>query len=379
MLKLMPALDTFLQQKLQLLESRYARRAPSTIMPLEGAKIAKDGRELISFASNDYLALARHPEVIKAAADAALKYGAGAGASRLVSGNHPLYDVLESRLAAIKNTEAACVFGSGYLANIGVIPALAGSGDLILMDKFAHACMLDGARLSGANLMRFAHNNLDHLHMLLEANRAEHHNCLIATESIFSMDGDAAPLTEIIALAQRYDAWVLIDGAHDLYRASTVHYPSSVIQLGTLSKALGSYGGYIAGSRNLIDYLKTSARSLIFSTALPASSIAATIAALDVLSREPWRSDKPLEYAKLLATKLGLEAPQGAIVPLLLGENERALSAAGYLEQHGFWVPAIRPPTVPPATARLRIALTASHQEQDIAMLAAALHTWGWV
>ena len=375
----MPALDVFLQQKLQLLEARHARRSPPVAEPQEGAAILKEGKKLISFASNDYLGLSRHPQVMKAAADAALHYGAGAGASRLVSGNHPLYSQLEQRLAAHKQTEAACVFGSGYLANIGVIPALVGSGDLILMDKLAHACMLDGARLSGASLMRFAHNNLDHLHMLLEANRTQHHHCLIATESIFSMDGDRAPLHEIVALAARYDAWLLIDSAHDLYQPAVIRHPSSVIQLGTVSKALGAYGGYVAGSRVLIDYLKTTARSLIFSTALPPAVIAGALAALDVLAAEPERADTPLAHARRFAASLGLDEPAGGIVPLVLGENERALAAATYLEQCGFWVPAIRPPTVPAGTARLRFAFSAQHQAQQVDTLLDALHTGGWV
>ncbi|MDX2112618.1 MAG: 8-amino-7-oxononanoate synthase [Alphaproteobacteria bacterium] len=364
---------------MQLQQARHARRSPPAAEPQEGAAIFKDGQTLISFASNDYLGLARCPEVMKAAAQAAQRYGAGAGASRLISGNHPLYDPLEQRLAAHRQTEAACVFGSGYLANLGVIPALMGSGDLILMDKLAHACMLDGARLSGANLMRFAHNNLDHLHMLLEANRAEHHHCLIATESIFSMDGDAAPLTEIAALAERYDAWVLIDSAHDLYQPSVIRYPSSVIQLGTLSKALGAYGGYVAGSKLLIDYLKTTARSLIFSTALPPATIAGALAALDILEKEPARTEAPLAHARRFAESLKLNKPAGGIVPLVLGDNERALAAANYLEQHGFWVPAIRPPTVPAGSSRLRFAFSALHQPAQVDALLDALHTGGWV
>ncbi len=197
----MPALDDSLQQKLQVLQAKQQKRTLKPTGRMAGVKVRRDGKELISFSCNDYLGLSHHPEVVAAAKAALDKYGAGAGASRLVTGNYPLYDELETALAAYKHTAAACVFGSGYLANIGAIPALVGKGDLIVADKLVHACMLDGARLSGATLMRFAHNNLEHCRMLLEAARGEHHHCLILTETVFSMDGDRAPLEEIKALA----------------------------------------------------------------------------------------------------------------------------------------------------------------------------------
>ncbi|MDE3061402.1 MAG: aminotransferase class I/II-fold pyridoxal phosphate-dependent enzyme, partial [Pseudomonadota bacterium] len=190
----MPALDAILQQKLQVLESKRQRRVLRETLREDGVRVRRSGRELISFSCNDYLGLTHHPQVIAATQEALQKYGAGAGASRLVTGNYPFYDELEAVLAEYKGTEAACVFGSGYLANIGAIPALVGKGDLILADKLIHACAYDGARLSGADVLRFAHNNLAHCRLLLEANRADYHHCLILTETVFSMDGDRAPL-----------------------------------------------------------------------------------------------------------------------------------------------------------------------------------------
>jgi len=372
----MPALNDILQQKLQLLAAKQQKRTLKESVRGEGVRVTRAGRELISFSCNDYLGLSHHPEVIAAAMDALKKYGAGAGASRLVTGNFPLYDELETALATYKNTEAACVFGSGYLANIGTIPALVGSGDLILADKLIHACMVDSARLSGATFMRFAHNNMEHCRMLLEANRAEHQHCLILTETIFSMDGDRAPLTALASLAKEFDSWLMVDGAHEF---SAHGKDTPTIQMGTLSKAAGSYGGYICGSKILIDYLKTASRSLIYSTGLPPATVAASLAAFKVMAREPGLTEKPLKNARLFTSLLGLEPAESAIVPLILKDNDKALTASQLLEEKGFLVAAIRPPTVPENTARLRFAFSALHTKADIEAVAAIIKSQGWV
>jgi len=255
-----------------------------------------------------------------------------------------------------------------------VISALAGKGDLILADKLSHACMLDGAWLSSAEVKRFAHNDMAHLERLLQAHRGEYTQCLILTETIFSMDGDAAPLDALYALAQRFDAWMMTDDAHGMGFKPPYH---ADIQMGTLSKAVGGYGGYVCGSRVLIDYLVNAARSLIFSTGLPPAVIAGNLAALQILRQEPERAEKALANARLFAERLGLARPDGPIVPLIIGEPEEALEAAEFIRKQGFYVSAIRPPTVPPHTARLRFAFSALHEEYDIERLTKAIIAYG--
>jgi 8-amino-7-oxononanoate synthase len=359
----MPALDEILQQKLRLLDAKHQKRVLRETGQGGGGRVLRGGRELISFCSNDYLGLSQHPEVIAAATEALKKYGAGAGASRLVSGNHPLYAALEEALADHKGNEAACVFGSGYLTNLGVIPALVGKNDLILVDRLAHACMLDAAKISDATFMRFAHNNIEHCRMLLDANRSEYQHCLIVTETVFSMDGDRAPIEALSELAARYDSWLLTDDAHGL---GVIPSPKADIQMGTLSKAAGSYGGYVCGSKTLVDYLNTAARSLIYSTGLPPATIAASIASLCVMKKEPDRAKKALENASYFTELLGLKAAESAIVPVIVGENDKALKLAEKLEEKRFLVVAVRPPTVPENTARLRFAFSALHEKKDI-------------
>ena len=251
----MRSLDEFACGKLAALERARLRRTP-VVTARDGIFAERGGRRLLSFSCNDYLNLSRHPAIIKAAVEAAQRYGVGAGASRLVTGNHPLYDELESRLARLKGTEAACVFGSGYLANIGIIPALAGSGDLILVDELSHACIHAGAKLSGATVQRYRHGDVAHAEALLAEHRGRHAHALIATDGVFSMDGDLAPLEELSALAKRHDAWLLVDDAHGL--GVVGHGRGSVfanggadvpLQMGTLSKAVGAYGGYLCASQ----------------------------------------------------------------------------------------------------------------------------------
>ncbi len=366
----MPPLKTILQEKL--LKIDISRRRTLSVNALEvGGVVCREGKKFVSFASNDYLGLAQHPQVRAAAQAAVQQYGAGAGASRLVTGNHPLYVELERLLAQYQQTEKACVFGSGYLANIGVIPALVGLGDLIIADRLAHACLLDGAILSGAKLLRFAHNDVENCANLLKLNRAKYKNCLLITETIFSMDGDAAPLVALQQIAQEYDAWLMSDSAHALAEHSSIaKLPSIDINMGTLSKALGSYGGYIAGSAELIEWLQNTARSLIYTTALPPANIAAAIASLKIIKAQPEILQKPLDNARLFCAAALLPAPQSPIVPLIIGSDAAALAAQKMLENENFLVPAIRPPTVPANTARLRLTFSALHCESDILRLA---------
>ena len=376
----MRSLDEFACGKLAALEGARLRRTP-VVTARHGILAERGGRTLLSFSCNDYLNLSRHPEVIKAAVAAAERYGVGAGASRLVTGNHPLYAELESRLAQLKGTAAACVFGSGYLANTGIIPALVGPGDLILADELSHACVHAGAKLSGAAVHRYRHCDVEQAESVLAANRAKHRRALIATDGVFSMDGDLAPLPELTKLGERFDAWLLTDDAHGLGvigggRGSTFANGMAgdvPLQMGTLSKAVGAYGGYLCASQPVVDLMRTRARTFIYSTGLPPPVVGAAIAALDVIARDPAYAALPLRKAKLFAWALNLPEPQSAIVPLVLKETEAVLAAAQALEDEGFLVVPIRPPTVPNGTARLRFAFTAQHPDAEIERLAAVV------
>jgi 8-amino-7-oxononanoate synthase len=365
----MPALDERLQKTLAALEARQERRVLEETTPREGVCLRRGGREMISFSGNDYLGLSRHPHVIAAAQAALARYGAGAGASRLITGSHPLYAPIEARVAAMKHTAAARVVGSGYLANLGAIPALAGKGDMILADRLAHACILDGARLSGATFKRFRHNDSEDLAKLLAAHRARHTQCLVITEHVFSMDGDVAPLQQIRALCDAYDAILMVDDAHGLGIVTPAAQPD--LWMGTLSKAAGGYGGYLAGSQMLIEYLTTTMRSFIFSTALPPATIAAADKALELMT--PERGARPIMLARRFTDMLGLPPAQTAIVPMILGEAAAALAASRKLEAEGFLVSAIRPPTVPRGTARLRVTFSALHEETMVDALVGAI------
>jgi len=375
----MQSLDAFAGAILANLDSRAMRRTLSETARQDQPWVLRDGQRLLSFCCNDYLNLSTHPAVIEAAVAATQQFGAGAGASRLVTGNHPLYAALEARLARLKGTEDACVFGSGYLANLGIVPVLAGRNDLVLVDELAHACLWAGATLTRGRVLRFRHNDLAHLEALLASERAAHPRVLVLTDGVFSMDGDLAPLAEMAVLTQRYDAWLMSDDAHGIGvvgggRGSAHAGPTAAsvpLQMGTLSKAVGGYGGYLCASRPVIDLIRTRARTFIYSTGLPPGTVAAAAAALDVIDADPAFAAQPLRKARLFTGLTGLPEAASPIVPLVLGDEVAALEASRTLAQAGFLVSAIRPPTVPDGTARLRFTFTAQHPEPEIARLAA--------
>ncbi|GBU18250.1 8-amino-7-oxononanoate synthase [Methylobacterium jeotgali] len=365
------SLERFAQAKLADLDAAALRRRLAVTVRGPGAEAEREGRALVSFSCNDYLGLARDPRVVAAAREAAARYGAGAGGSRLVTGNHPLLPALEARLARHKGKEAALVFGSGYLANLGITPALVGPRDLVLVDALAHSCLWAGARMSAAAVLRFPHNDVAALEALLEQNRTGRERAMILTERVFSMDGDRGSVPEILALAERYDAWTLVDDAHGL----GVVEPGerAPLEMGTLSKSLGSYGGYLCASRAVIDLLTSRARSFVYTTGLPPASAAAALEALTILEAEPERAARPLRLAQRFTARLGLPEAESAVVPILVGTAEDALALSAALEARGFLVVAIRPPTVPAGTARLRVAFSAAHGEAEVDALAEAI------
>lgn len=374
----MTTLDQFATDKLARLEAGALRRRLRPTARAAGAVLERDGQRLISFSCNDYLNLSTHPAVIDAAIDAARRHGAGAGASRLVTGDHPLYCALEARLAALKQTEDAVVFGSGFLANTGIIPALMAREDAIFVDELAHACIWAGARLSGAALHVFRHNDLAHLAELLAAHRQAARHAMVVTDGVFSMDGDLAPVGEMLALSKAHDAWLMTDDAHGIgvinEGRGSAHGHDVPLQMGTLSKAVGSYGGYLCASHVVCELIRNRARSFVYTTGLPPAVIGASIAALDLIATDPAMCAAPLAHARRFCAALGLPPAESPIVPLLLGTAERALAAQAVLEAAGFLVAAIRPPTVPEGTARLRFAFTACHAPDDIDRLAQLVH-----
>ena len=375
----MRSLDAFAEDKLARLERESLRRVLAVSDREEdGVHVVRDGRRLLSFSCNDYLNLSRHPAVKAAAIAAVERWGTGSGASRLVTGNHPLFQELEARLAALKGTEDACVFGSGYLANAGIIPTLAGPDDLVLLDELAHACLWAGAQLSRARVLSFRHNDTAHLGELLAEHRGRHRHALVGTDGVFSMDGDLAPLHGLAAVCRAHDAWLLADDAHGIGvlgggRGSAFADGAKAdvpLQMGTLSKAVGGYGGYLCASGPVIDLLRTRARTFVYSTGLPPATVAAAVAALDVIQAEPDYAALPVAKARAFTARAGLPDAQSPIVPVVIGGAEETLAASRLLECQGFLVTAIRPPTVPAGTARLRITFTARHPDAEVARLA---------
>ena len=343
---------------------------------------SSDGKDLISFTDNDYLGLSTHPDVIKAANSATQKYGAGAGASRLVTGNSPLYNILEQKIASLKECEDAIVFGSGYMANIGIIPALVGKNDLIIADELVHTCIHTGISLSKATCHLFKHNDVDHAKALLEEHRANYGNAMLLVDGVYSMDGDIAPLKELGELCLEHDVWLMNDDAHALgtigngkgSAAATGASKLVPLQMGTLSKAVGAYGGYLAGPKSIINLMKSRARSLIYTTGLPPGILAAAIKAIDIIEYDKGRVARPLKLAQKFAAALNLPKPVSPIVPIIIGDETSTLASSEKLALTGFQVIAFRPPTVPEGTCRLRFTFSASHKDSDVDRLINICH-----
>jgi glycine C-acetyltransferase/8-amino-7-oxononanoate synthase len=367
------------KKQLKDIDSRHLRRQLTTMGSRTGPLVEIDGCPMLLFASNDYLGLAGNPEVVRAAIEATKTYGAGAGAARLVSGSLPPHEEMEQALARFKTTAAVLAFGSGYLANIGTIPTLIGKGGLILADRLCHASLIDGCRLSGADFRVYRHCDLEHLESLL-ARRSRPNKTLIVTDGVFSMDGDLAPLPDLVRLGRVYGAELYVDDAHGTGvmgkngRGTIEHFGLDTeipFHMGTLSKALGSAGGYIAGSRSIRDYLLNTCRSFVFTTAPTPGSAQAVTAALTIVQREPERrarlwTNRNRLFTGLDALGFSLTASASPILPILIGDATKALAFADQLRQHGVFAPAIRPPTVPDSTSRIRITVTSEHTSAQI-------------
>lgn len=351
----------------------------------QGVLLNVDGRQVINFCSNDYLGLANHPEVCAAFKHGVDRYGVGSGSAHLVCGHSTAHHALEEELAAFTGRERALLFSAGYMANLGVISALLGRGEHVLEDRLNHASLLDGGLLSGARFRRYRHGDIDDLQAKLAACDTR---ALIVSDGVFSMDGDLAPLPEVARLANQYQAGLLIDDAHGFgvlgqTGAGIVqHFGLSQqdvpILMGTLGKAFGTFGAFVAGSEELIEMLIQKARTYVFTTALPAAVAEATRASLRLLQQESWRRDKLQQLIVRFrngAEQQGMHLMDSftAIQPILIGDSEQAVAASSRLLEQGFWVSAIRPPTVPAGTARLRVTFSASHTEPQIDALLEAL------
>jgi 8-amino-7-oxononanoate synthase len=397
--KLVNNFDRELTERLEALSAQGLRRELRRVDSPTGTRIQIGCRMLLNFSSNDYLGLANDPVLKDAAIKAVEKFGAGAGASRLICGSLAPHHKLEEALASFKNADAALSFSTGYATAIGTICALLGKDDVIVLDKLVHACIVDAARLSGAKIRVFAHNDLDDLEKILRwsstfrlpvntlKRELQPPRTLIVTESIFSMDGDVAPLREIVALKEKYGAWLMVDEAHatGLYgknrRGLTEESGVSgqiEVQMGTLGKAVGASGGYICGSRPLIDFLINRARSFIFSTApVPAAAAAATAGIRLIQSKAGAdRRDRLFERINELNPQSAIRNPRlkSAIIPVLIGDESKAVAASAALRERDIFVPAIRYPTVARGKARLRVTVTANHTTEEIKLLAATLN-----
>ena len=376
------SLKGFALEKLQALRDKHLLRTLIDTERRPRTRIRQQSKDLVSFACNDYLGLSHHPTVIEASREATRTYGAGAGASRLITGNNPLYAGLETALAKIKETEDAVVFGSGYLANVGVIPTLAARHDLILMDELCHACLFAGATLARCRTIRYRHKDTGQLSGLLDEHRSAHRHCLVLTDGVFSMDGDRAPVDELLQICEVHDAWLMTDDAHGLGVIENGRGSGFIngralpvpLQMGTLSKAVGAYGGYLCTTRDVAELIRNRARSLHYTTGLPPGTLAAATAALELVATDKSLVNKPVARARRFAAQLDLEVPESPIVPIVLGDSRRTSRAAEALRERGFLVAAIRPPTVPEGTARLRLTFSAEHGEDEVDRLATAVN-----
>lgn len=389
----MLAFDQELKNRLEAIHAQGLLRELRRVDSPQGPRIEISGRTLLNFSSNDYLGLAHHPALKEAGIKAMENFGAGAGASRLICGSLAPFHELEETLAAFKGTEAALSFSTGYAAAVGTIMALLGKDDIIIVDKLVHACIVDAAKLSGAKLRVFAHNDLNDLEEILKwagQNKStigrRPSQILIVTESIFSMDGDAAPLREIVVLKEKYGAWLMVDEAHatGLYGPNRRGLADELgvsnrieIQMGTLGKALGASGGFICGSRSLVDFLINRARSFIFSTAPVPAAAGAAQAGIQVVQSDEGANRTAQLWKRVAEFHSAISHPStaipSAIVPLIIGDESAAVTAATKLREHGLFVPAIRYPTVARGSARLRVTLTAAHTPADVLALTHAL------
>ncbi|MEW6611971.1 MAG: 8-amino-7-oxononanoate synthase [Pseudomonadota bacterium] len=383
----MTDLDAALAPELARLEALRLRRRLQPMDAVDGASLRAAEAALLSFSSNDYLGLARDDRLQAALCAGAARDGVGSGAAHLLGGHRGVHQALEEALAAFAGREAALLFGNGYLANLGMIGALAGRGDTIFADRLNHASLVDAALLSRARLLRYRHADLQHLEDLLKTAPARGRR-LIVTDGVFSMDGDVAPLVALTELARRHRAWLVVDDAHGLgvlgpdgrgsVAAAGLDEAAVPVLMGTLGKAFGVYGAFVAGSRILVDTLLQRARTYIYTTALPPALAHATLTALDCVRGEPWRRERLREHVHALRAGLAglpwtLLPSDTPIQPLLVGGADAAVALSEVLRARGIYVPAVRPPTVPQGTARLRITLSAAHTATDVERLVRAL------
>jgi len=376
------SMESALAADLRDLAAAGLRRELRPVASRSGAEVMLgDGRRAIDFSSNDYLGLADDPRVAEAACAALHAHGTGAGAARLISGDHALHGELERELAALKGCQAALLFSTGYAANVGAIPALVGRGDAVYADALNHASLIDGCRLSRAEIRVFPHRDTDALAAMLREDAGRFRRRMVVVDAVFSMDGDLFPLDVLVDLAGEHGAWTYVDDAHGTGvlgatgRGSAEHWGVEGrldVVMGTLGKALGTAGAFIAGSATLREYLLNRARSFVFSTAPPPALSAATLAALRIARDEPWRRERLRTHARALRTALasaGIETggePDGHIVPILTGSAEATVRAGDALRGLGFLVGAVRPPTVPAGTSRLRVTLSAAHTDAHV-------------
>ncbi len=370
----------WIKEELEQIRDKRLFRLLTELETGQSPEVTISGKRYILLGSNSYLGLSVDPRVIESAKLALEKYGAGSGGSRLVSGSSDLHRMLEEKIAQFKNTEAAILFSSGYLANIGTISALVGSDDIIYSDELNHASIIDGARLSRSTVRVYKHLDLSHLQELLDSDKNKKCKKLIITDTVFSMDGDLAPLPELIELSERYGCMLMIDEAHATGvlgkrgSGATEHFGVEdrvPVVMGTLSKAVGSLGGYIAGSQELIDFIRNRVRSYIFDTSLPPASLAASITAIDIIENEPERREHLWNMVKQFKkgiedTGLMILPSHSAIIPVLIGDAEPALNFARALRENGVFTPAVRPPSVPYGMCRIRATVMAQHTQEHI-------------
>jgi 8-amino-7-oxononanoate synthase len=381
-------MNAALDEELRVLEASGLKRALRQVNQRRGGMVHINGERIADFASNDYLGLASDPRVARAAQAILQAEGTGAAAARLISGNHPLHEALEHTLARLKGCDYTLLFPSGYMVNVGAIPALVGKGDVIFSDELNHASLIDGCRLSRATVRIFPHNDLAALEAMLQKERHLYRRALIVVEGVFSMDGDCCPLDRLVPIARRHQAWSYVDDAHGTGvlgatgAGSLEHFGVTGqvdIVVGTLGKALGTAGAYVGGSQELVEFLVSRARSFIFTTGSPPAMAAATLEALRIAQVEPWRREAVRERAKhlrirLLQAGLSITGPEdGHVIPIVIGEPTRTMAAVTELRRRGFLVGGVRPPTVPAGTSRLRISMSAVHPMEVVDSLAASI------